>query len=292
MARPLLRVRGVEARYGRFVALSDVSLIVPEGAVVALLGPNGAGKSTLLRTVSGMMAPAQGDIVFDGRRIAGLSDHKIARMGLAHIPEGRGIFPSLSVRENLLMATYGTQNGEADLSRVFSLFPVLEQRRAQIAGTLSGGEQQMLSVARAVVTQPRLLMVDELSLGLAPKLVTQLFETVERIREQGISILLVEQYVRHALRLADIVVILHKGRVQFIGEPGELAHSERLVESYLGHAGTASYGITEEPPPEELAPPQPARRRAAKPRKAGRAPERAAARPASRRPAPRRRRAR
>ena len=236
---PLLRLRNVEARYGRFVALSGVSLIVPEGSVVALLGPNGAGKSTMLRTISGMIAPSRGEIVFDGRRIDGLADYRVARLGLAHIPEGRGIFPALSVRENLTMAAYGGRNGHADLRRVFELFPVLERRKTQTAGTLSGGEQQMLSLARAIITKPRLLMLDELSLGLAPRLVTQLFEDVEAIRDSGTTILLVEQYVRYALRLADIVVILHKGKIRFIGEPGELEHDETLVESYLGSSGAA-----------------------------------------------------
>ena len=240
--RPLLRLRGVEARYGRFVALSGVSLIVPEGSVVALLGPNGAGKSTMLRTISGMIAPSQGEIVFDGRRIDGSPDYKIARLGLAHIPEGRGIFPGLTVRENLMMARHGGSNGDAPLGRVFELFPVLKDRKGQTAGTLSGGEQQMLSLARAIITSPRLLMLDELSLGLAPRLVTQLFEDVRAIRDSGTTILLVEQYVRHALRLADIVVILHKGRVRFIGEPGELEHDETLVESYLGTSGAESIG--------------------------------------------------
>ena len=244
--KPLLRLRGVEARYGRFVALSDVSLIVPEGSVVALLGPNGAGKSTMLRTISGMIAPSLGQITFNGQRIDGRPDYKIARMGLAHIPEGRGIFPGLSVRENLRMASYGGRNGDDSLGRVYQLFPVLERRRTQTAGTLSGGEQQMLSLARAVITNPRLLMIDELSLGLAPRLVSELFDNVQAIREQGTTILLVEQYVRHALRLSDIVVILHKGRMQFIGEPGELEHDERLVESYLGQSGTESLAITQE----------------------------------------------
>ena len=238
--RPLLRLRNVDARYGRFTALSNVSLVVPEGAVVALLGPNGAGKSTLLRRVSGMLEPSGGEITFDGVRIDRLPDHRIAKLGLAHIPEGRGIFPSLTVRENLTMASIGTDNGGSGLARVYELFPVLQRRRAQTAGTLSGGEQQMLSLARAIIRKPRMLMLDELSLGLAPRLVSQLFDDVRAIRDAGTTILLVEQYVRHALRLADIVVILHKGRIRFIGEPGELEHDETLVESYLGTSGAES----------------------------------------------------
>jgi branched-chain amino acid transport system ATP-binding protein len=240
MTRPLLRLRGVDAAYGRFVALSNISLVVPEGSVVALLGPNGAGKTTMLRTISGMLAPTGGEITFDGERIDGLPDYKIARRGLGHIPEGRGIFPGLSVQENFMMAGYGSREGNGSMKRVFELFPVLEKRKTQTAGTLSGGEQQMLSLARAIITNPRLLMLDELSLGLAPRLVSQLFENVSAIRDSGTTILLVEQYVRHALRLADIVVILHKGRIRFIGEPGELEHDETLVESYLGTSGATS----------------------------------------------------
>jgi branched-chain amino acid transport system ATP-binding protein len=238
--RPLLRLRNVEACYGQFVALQNVSLIVPEGSVVALLGPNGVGKTTLLRTVSGMMSPTDGEIVFDGARIDGKRDHQIAELGLAHIPEGRGIFPALSVSENLRMAAYSSDGSNGGLARVHDLFPVLETRRDQIAGTLSGGEQQMLSLARAIITKPRLLMVDELSLGLAPRLVMQLFDTLEKIRRDGTTILLVEQYVRYALRLADIVVIMHKGHVAFIGEPGELAHEGKLVEAYLGGSQAAT----------------------------------------------------
>ncbi|MGH2785189.1 MAG: ABC transporter ATP-binding protein [Actinomycetota bacterium] len=243
--RTLLRLRNVDARYGRFVALSNVSLVVPEGSVVALLGPNGAGKSTMLRTISGMLPAAGGEITFAGKRIDRLPDHRIARLGLAHIPEGRGIFPGLTVRENLHMAGYNTPDAPKRLGRVFELFPVLEKRRSQTAGTLSGGEQQMLSLARAVITDPRMLMIDELSLGLAPRLVSQLFDDVAAIRDSGTTILLVEQYVRHALRLADIVVILHKGKIRFVGEPGELEHDETLVESYLGTSGAESIAASD-----------------------------------------------
>ena len=244
--KPLLRLRNVEARYGRFVALKNVSLVVPQGSVVALLGPNGVGKTTLLRTVSGMMRPSGGQIVFRGVDISRRLDYEIARLGLAHIAEGRGIFPALTVKENLMMAAYAGNGVNGRLSRVNQLFPVLQQRRDQIAGTLSGGEQQMLSLARAVITEPKLLMVDELSLGLAPRLVSQLFETLEKIKADGTPILLVEQYVRYALRLADIVVILHKGRVAFIGEPGELAHEGKLVEAYLGGSQAESVAVESE----------------------------------------------
>jgi branched-chain amino acid transport system ATP-binding protein len=241
--RPLLRLREVEARYGRFTALSNVSMIVPEGSVVALLGPNGVGKTTLLRVVSGMLKPTAGTITFDGTRIDGRSDHAIARMGLAHIPEGRGIFPALTVRENLLMQRL-TGSPSDGLARVFELFPRLHDRIDQTAGTLSGGEQQMLALARAVINRPRLLMVDELSHGLAPVLVELLFETLQKIRAAGTTVLLVEQYVRYALRLSDIAVILHKGKLAFIGEPDELQHGGALAEAYLGGTQAASASAT------------------------------------------------
>jgi branched-chain amino acid transport system ATP-binding protein len=256
---PLLRLKNVESRYGRFVALKNISLIVPKESVVALLGPNGVGKSTLLRTVSGMMAPWSGEITFDGVRIDNKRDHEIARLGLEHIPEGRGIFPTLTVRENLQMAAYTTDGMNGARARVNELFPVLKERGNQVAGTLSGGEQQMLSLARSIITQPKLLMVDELSLGLAPRLVSQLFDTLEKIKRDGTTILLVEQYVRYALRLADIVVILHKGHVAFIGEPGELAHEGKLVEAYLG--GSQAESATAEA--EEQEGPGPKRRASA-----------------------------
>jgi branched-chain amino acid transport system ATP-binding protein len=239
--RPLLRLRNVEAAYGRFVALQNVSLVVPEGSVVALLGPNGVGKTTLLRTASGMLAPSAGTIEFAGHRIEGRPDHVIAKLGLAHIPEGRGIFPGLSVRENLAMAGFATADAERAFGHVFELFPVLERRLEQMAGTLSGGEQQMLSLARAIITRPRLLMVDELSLGLAPILVGQLFETLSQIRDAGTTVLLVEQYVRYALRLADVCVVLQKGRVAFIGEPSELAGGAAAA-AYLGGTQASAAG--------------------------------------------------
>ncbi|MFN2614512.1 MAG: ABC transporter ATP-binding protein [Actinomycetota bacterium] len=233
---PLLRLRNVEARYGKLVALHNVSLIVPGRSVVALLGANGAGKSTLLRTVSGMMAPSRGEIWFDGERIDGLPDHAIARRGIAHIPEGRGIFPGLSVRENLTIAGGSAE----DAVRAYEMFPILKARLDQTAGTLSGGEQQMLSLARALITTPRLLLVDELSLGLAPIVVSQLFDKLRIIAGEGTTVLLVEQYVRYALALADIVAVMHKGSIPFIGEPGELAHEDRLMEAYLGQTQAQS----------------------------------------------------
>jgi branched-chain amino acid transport system ATP-binding protein len=229
----LLELEDVHARYGPVHALHGVSLAVGEGEIVAVLGANGAGKSTTLRAISNTVR-REGAIRFDGRPLRG-GPEAVAHRGIAHVPEGRGTFAELTVWENLKLGAY-TRRGSlrSDFARIGSYFPWLEERRSQQAGTLSGGEQQMLSLARAIITQPKMLMVDELSLGLAPRLVGQLFDTLEKIKSDGTTILLVEQYVRYALRLADIVVILHKGRVAFIGEPGELAHEGKLVEAYLG----------------------------------------------------------
>jgi branched-chain amino acid transport system ATP-binding protein len=234
----------VEARYGRFVALRSIFLTVPERTVVALLGANGAGKTTMLRAISGVIPPAAGEITFNGRRISGLPAYAIAQRGLVHIPEGRGTFPSLSVGENLRMAQLAAAGEPLEMERVFELFPVLEERVTQTAGTLSGGEQRMLGLARAFLARPRLLLLDELSLGLGPRFVQQLYGAVAKIREAGTSILLVEQYVRHALRLADVVILLQKGRIRFVGEPEDLSSGGEIVEAYLGRAGTASYGVT------------------------------------------------
>jgi branched-chain amino acid transport system ATP-binding protein len=245
VSQTLLRLWNVEARYGRFVALRHIFLTVPERTVVALLGANGAGKTTMLRAISGVLPPVAGEITFEGRRISGLPAYAIAGRGLVHIPEGRGTFPSLSVAENLRMAQHAAPDGAVELGRVFELFPVLEQRLGQSAGTLSGGEQRMLGLARAFLARPRLLLLDELSLGLGPRFVQQLYGAVATIRESGTSILLVEQYVRHALRLADIVVVLQKGQIRFVGEPGDLERGGEIVDAYLGRAGTASYGVTQ-----------------------------------------------
>jgi branched-chain amino acid transport system ATP-binding protein len=205
MPRPLLEVADLTVTYDRFLALDGVDLAVPEGMVVALLGPNGAGKSTLLKTVAGLVPAAGGTISLRGRSLEGLTAHDRSRQGVCLIPEGRGIFP------------------------------VLGTRRKQLAGTLSGGEQQMLALARAIGSDPQLLMADELSLGLAPLLVKTITETLERLhQEEGRTILLVEQYATHALRLADLVYILNRGRLAFAGEPDELRKSKVLADRYLG----------------------------------------------------------
>lgn len=228
----LLEVDALSVRYGGLTALEDVSLAVPEASVVALLGANGAGKSTLLKAVAGLVEPSAGEVRLQGSDLDGASPHERARRGLCLIPEGRGIFPALTVADNLRVALDDDDDG---VRRVTEYFPVLQERLEQLAGTLSGGQQQMLALARAVGSDPLLLMADELSLGLAPLLVQEMARTLQRLHEEaGRTILLVEQYVAHAVRLADFVYILNRGRLVWAGEPAELQASPVLVESYLG----------------------------------------------------------
>jgi len=229
----LLEIENLTVAYGGLRALSNVSLVVPEGCVVALLGPNGAGKSTTLRTISGLIAPESGHIMFEGRRIDGQPPFRVARAGILHVPEGRGIFPSLTVQANLEMASYALDHGVDVVTEAAKVFPVLAPRMSQLAGTLSGGEQQMLALARAMLSRPRLLMLDEISMGLAPIIVSQLFEAVRAMAEAGATVLMVEQYVQAALELADYVYLLDKGRVVHLGEPADLQETGMLA-SYLG----------------------------------------------------------
>jgi branched-chain amino acid transport system ATP-binding protein len=237
-----LEISCLRVSYGGVRALHDVSLTVPRGAVVALLGPNGAGKSTTLRTISGVMRAEEGTITSFGRRIDRMAAYRIARMGVVHVPEGRGIFPSLDVRENLEMAAEGTtgrtngQEGDRSaLEEATEMFPVLGNRLRQTAGSLSGGEQQMLALARAIMARPRLLMVDEISMGLAPIVVGHLFEALRKIAATGASLLLVEQYVETALELADYVYVMDKGVIVDVGEPNDMRASN-LAAAYLGGA--------------------------------------------------------
>jgi branched-chain amino acid transport system ATP-binding protein len=231
--------------YGGVRALHDVSLSVPRGAVVALLGPNGAGKSTTLRTVSGVMRAEAGTITSFGHRIDRVPAYRIARRGVVHVPEGRGIFPSLNVRENLEMAAgvsvagngsgVGGGDGSGGIDEATEMFPVLGNRLRQTAGSLSGGEQQMLALARAIMVRPRLLMVDEISMGLAPIVVGHLFEALRALAATGASLLLVEQYVETALELADYVYVMDKGVIVDVGEPNDMRASN-LAAAYLGGA--------------------------------------------------------
>ena len=230
---PVLELDDVWVSYGGMRALSGVSLVVPPGCVVALLGPNGAGKSTTLRTVSGLVRPERGRVLLDGVRVDRRAPHSTARLGVVHVPEGRGIFPSLSVRENLDMCRHAVGRDVDPVTGAVQLFPALESRLMQLAGTLSGGEQQMLSLARALLSRPRLLMVDEISMGLAPLVVAQLFDRLRERAAAGTSVLLVEQYVDAALDLADFVYVLDKGAVVDVGEPADVRRGG-IVSAYLG----------------------------------------------------------
>ena len=240
MSESLLSVQGLNVRYGSVQALFDVSLDVPDGSVVAVLGANGAGKSTLARTVSGLVPAFGGKVVFGGEDITKWNPHRIRRAGLVHIPEGRGIFPGLSVAENLRMAVRRVGTGDqrkAAIANAYEMFPVLADRRGQRAGTLSGGEQQMLALARALAVPPRLIIADEMSLGLAPLVVDFVFESIERASKSGVTIVLIEQFIHRALSLASVCVILRQGSVAWTG-PSENARQE-VLDRYLGEAADA-----------------------------------------------------
>ena len=235
---PLLELREVEAGYGPFRALFGVSFSIPERKVVALLGGNGAGKTTIARVVSGLIPITSGQVVFDGIDITGMPSWRVAPLGIVHAPEGRSVFSSLTVEENLVLdfrRNLGRRGVAAGLERAFELFPHLEQRRKQMAGTLSGGEQRMLALARVLVRPPRLLVVDELSLGLAPIVIDEVYATLEKVRQSGTTLLIIEQYVGHALRVADSVVLLQHGTVEYEGAAADLGDvSERLLSANRG----------------------------------------------------------
>jgi branched-chain amino acid transport system ATP-binding protein len=228
----LFELRGIVAGYGDATVLRDVDLAVPPASVVALLGPNGAGKTTLLRAASGLLPLWRGTIALDDVDVTHCQAHALAAAGICHVPEGRGVFPGLSVRENVLLQAKPGREAAA-LERATSVFPVLGRRLGQLAGTLSGGEQQMLALSRAYVSNPSVVLLDEVSMGLAPKIVDEIFEFLERLKDEGVSLLLVEQYVTRALALADYVYLLHKGEVTFRGEPSELDHAD-VFREYLG----------------------------------------------------------
>ena len=228
----MLTIEGVSAGYAGVPVLRDVSLVVPRSSVVALLGPNGAGKTTLLRVASGLLRPAAGRITLDGEDVTGLASHQLAARGLCHVPEGRGVFPPLSVRENLvLFAAPGTERTAVD--RATEAFPRLKDRLDQAAGTMSGGEQQMLALARAYLSGAPVILLDEVSMGLAPVVVDGIFEFLERVAHEGTSLLIVEQYVNKALAIADYAYILGRGRITFAGDSSELV-DEDVFHRYLG----------------------------------------------------------
>ena len=234
MSIPILDVVDLRAAYGRIEVLRGVDLSVPKGAVMALLGPNGAGKSTLIKVICGQKKQTSGDIHLGGVHVQDQDPEALARIGLCTVPEGRSVFPNLSVEENLRLMSYAGVPAGAVLDTAFSYFPKLHQRRRQLAGTLSGGEQQMLAMSRALASDPSLLLLDELSMGLAPLIVDELYDTVARIAESGVSILCIEQFARTALRVSDYAAVMTGGRIVATGEPSEVM--ETMSDVILGGA--------------------------------------------------------
>ena len=236
----MLVLRSAEAYYGSVRALRGVSLHVNEGEIVALIGANGAGKTTTLRTISGLLTPRRGGVTLDGRSIAGLPPEEIVRAGISQVPEGRQLFGPLSVRDNLLLGAYHLSWREKrarvreDMERVYALFPVLREREHQAAGTLSGGEQQMLAIGRALMARPRLLLLDEPSLGLAPRAARAIFGAIPEFRARGLTVLLVEQNARAALQIADRAYVLETGRVVMEGSAQEMLNQREVQRAYLG----------------------------------------------------------
>jgi branched-chain amino acid transport system ATP-binding protein len=233
----LLALEKLEVAYGGIRAVKGIDLAVEPGELVCLIGANGAGKTTTLRAITGLVKPASGRIVYDGAEVGGDRPHRIARRGLALVPEGRGVFPQLTVEENLAMGAYARRDRRAvaqDVERSYSLFPRLRERRRQTAGTLSGGEQQMLAIARAMMSRPRLLLLDEPSMGLAPLMVERIFEVIRAIAAEGVTLLLVEQNARLALEVSHRGYVLDGGLVAFSGEAKALLHDPRIREAYLG----------------------------------------------------------
>jgi branched-chain amino acid transport system ATP-binding protein len=238
MAESLLTVTNLETYYGPIMAIRGVSFTAPQGAIVTILGANGAGKTTILKTVSGVMDPQKGTVTFAGREIQGLDPDRVTRLGLSHVPEGREVFPFLTVRENLAMGAYTRPDPDGvarDMAMVYEYFPVLRSRAEQRAGSLSGGEQQMLSISRALMARPAMMLLDEPSLGLSPRLVKEIFDIIVRInREQGVTVLLVEQNAHMALTIADYGYVLEVGRIVMEDTCARLLEKEDIKEFYLG----------------------------------------------------------
>ena len=232
MREPILELQDVRAAYGRIEVLRGVTLSVPRGSVVALLGPNGAGKSTTLKVASGLLPATSGHIHLAGAHVNGSAPDALARAGVCTIPEGRAIFPNLTVDENLQMTTWGNPRMPDPRERAFQQFPRLKERHRQLAGTMSGGEQQMLAVARAIVTDPALLLLDELSMGLAPRIVEELYEVVGGLAETGMSVLVTEQFARTVLQVAEYAALMANGRVVAFGQPADL--EDEILHAYLG----------------------------------------------------------
>ena len=238
----MLEIKDLATAYGRIEALKGVSLQARAGEVTCLLGPNGAGKSTLMLTLSGLLKPQRGSVKFEGEELVGKTPAQIVARGLALVPENRLVFPSLTVRENLMAGAFRRRDAagiRSDIESMFERFPRLRERMAQLAGTLSGGEQQMLAVARALMSRPRLLLMDEPSVGLAPKVVAEIFAIVRQLHAEGVSIFLVEQNAHMALKVAQHFYLMEQGRVSFAGTPGELADDDVIQRAYLGQRKAA-----------------------------------------------------
>jgi branched-chain amino acid transport system ATP-binding protein len=233
-----LSIKGLRSGYGKIEVLHDVALDVAQSQIVTLIGANGAGKTTLLKTISGLLRPSAGSITFEGKSIVRRPPHKIVELGISHVPEGRAILKRMTVIDNLRMGAYVRNDSEIaeDIESALARFPLLSERRLQIAGTLSGGEQQMLTIGRALVARPRLLLFDEPSLGLAPKIVSQIFLTLRELKDEGKTILLVEQNARQALRVADHGYVLERGRIIYSGSGEELLNMPEVQRTYLGQS--------------------------------------------------------
>lgn len=234
----MLRVEGIKVSYEEVPALHEITFQVKAGQIISIVGANGAGKSTILRTISCTLHPIAGAIYFEDQRLDKMPPHRVVEMGIAHVPEGRRLFTRLSVKQNLILGAYTKKSlahRESTLQRIFRLFPILKERQDQQAGTLSGGEQQMLAIARSLMSAPKLLMLDEPSMGLMPKLVTEIFEMIQKLnKEEGLTILLVEQNVQEALELADYAYVLQTGRIIMEGKPADLLQTEMIKKAYLG----------------------------------------------------------
>jgi branched-chain amino acid transport system ATP-binding protein len=233
----MLTVKNLQVNYGSVQALKDISIEVKQGEIVTLIGSNGAGKSTLLKTISGLIRPKQGSITFEGKDLTSIPPEKIVSIGISHVPEGRKIFSGMTVMENLRIGAYQRKDKkgiEKDLEEVFSLFPILKDRKNQDAGTLSGGEQQMLAISRALLAKPKLIILDEPSLGLAPVIIDKVFEFIEKIRDTGITILLVEQNANLALEVSERAYVHETGEIKLTGKSSELMKDEQIMKAYLG----------------------------------------------------------
>lgn len=236
MSKLALEVRGLSSRYGKITALKDIDLVVNEGQLVSLVGSNGAGKTTLLRCISGAVPLASGDIYFEGQAISTMPAHKRVELGICQVPEGRQVFPSMSIEDNLLMGAYihRKKDFKADLQRMYELFPILQEKKALLAGALSGGQQQMLAMARAIMGRPKVLLLDEPSMGLAPLIVEEIFRVVRGLKAQGVTIFLVEQNAHAALQIADYGYVLETGGIVLSGTGEDLLKNESVKQAYLG----------------------------------------------------------